>query len=56
MEKEMSSNNINPAILGKIQEVKEVNQQITAAAAEQYMQIVEKQLMMHTGTILGLTD
>jgi len=37
-------------------EVKEVNQQFMIGSADQYRQIIEKQVSMQTGSIIGLTE
>ena len=55
MEKQILTNNLNPSILSKIEEVRDVNQQIAEAVAAQFVEIVDKQVMLQTGTIIGLT-
>lgn len=39
----------------KVLEVKEVNQQFMMGSVDQYRQIIEKQVSMQTGSIIGLT-
>ncbi len=56
MEKQIHTNNLNPLILSKIEEVRDVNQQVAEAVAAQFVEIVDKQVMLQTGTILGLTE
>lgn len=40
----------------KILQVKEVNQQFMMGKVDLYMQIIEKQVVMQTGSIIGLTE
>ncbi len=56
MEKDLKKNQVNPDILKKLLEVKEVNSQMTASASDLYFNIIKKQISMNTGAIIGLTS
>lgn len=56
MEKDLKKNQVNPDILKKLLEVKEVNSQMTASASDLYFSIIKKQISMNTGAIIGLTS
>ena len=55
MEKSLKKNEVNPATFKKILEVREVNSQLTASATKLFLDILEKQISMSTGSLLGLT-
>lgn len=55
LEKNIEKNEVNVDIIKKIKEVKEVNSQLSSATSSLYMDIIEKQIAMSTGTILGLS-
>lgn len=55
LEKNLEKNEVNVDIIKKIKEVKEVNSQLSSATSNLYYDIIEKQIAMSTGTILGLS-
>ena len=56
LEKNLEKNEVNVEIIKKIREVKEVNAQLSSATSNLYIDIIEKQISMSTGTILGLSE
>lgn len=56
MEKDLKKDSLNPDIVKKLMEVREVNAQLSAASGNLYESIIQKQIAMNTGSLLCLSE
>jgi hypothetical protein len=56
MEEHIRKNEVSPALLSRIMQVKELNIQLIGLYGEKYFSILQKQISLRTGAILGMTE